>query len=379
MSTTAILKDLVSFKSISKTSNLDIVDYLEHHLGALGFECVRIMSPDEPTRANLLCKIGPDTEGGLMLSGHMDVVPVAGQNWHSDPFTLTQKEHKLFGRGTADMKGFIAVTCAALKSMSRANFKKPLSLLWTYDEEVGCTGSAVAAPMLKHYLHHLPKAALIGEPTDFSIVRMHAGHVTVKIHIKGKGAHSSDPELGISAIKAAHQALQGIFALEDELKTEVSLREYFKRPFVTVNVGEIHGGSAVNIVPDEVTITLGFRPLPKISSAGIFERIMQASNRFVQDKRAVISGMIEKNTPAMITEAGNELEKILTPLAQPNQCPAAQFATDAGNLSAHGIECLIFGPGTIDVAHQANEWIDERDLGFATEKITNVIERWCHK
>jgi acetylornithine deacetylase len=375
-SVTAILAELVSFKSISKTANLDIVEYLDRHFKGLGFDTMRIMSPDEPKRANLLCKIGPDADGGLMLSGHMDVVPVAGQTWDSDPFVLTQKEQKLIGRGSADMKGFIAATCIALKTTSFTKLKKPLTLLWTYDEEIGCTGSAVAAPLLKQYVHNVPKAALIGEPTDFAILRMHSGHVTVTIKVQGKGAHSSDPDLGISAIKAAHQVLTGIFAVEQELKSETSLIDYFKRPFVSLNVGEIHGGSAVNIVPDEVIISLGFRPLPKVPVENIFERIMTSCHRFLEDKRAIITGSIEKITPAMITNPGSDLEAILKPLAKNNESVAAQFSTDAGNLSQHGIECLIFGPGTIDVAHQANEWILERDLELAVGKVTTIVDQW---
>ncbi|HXW52652.1 MAG TPA: M20/M25/M40 family metallo-hydrolase, partial [Myxococcota bacterium] len=213
LSPVEILKDLVAFPSTSKRTNVDIALYLEHHLARLGFDIIKIASVDEPERRNLLCKIGPDVEGGLMLSGHMDVVPVVGQAWDSDPFVLTEKDGKLFGRGTADMKGFIAATCSALTDYPLDRLNKPLILLFTYDEEVGCVGSAQAAPLLSRHMRYLPKACIIGEPTDFHILRMHTGHVTVRIHIKGKGVHSSDPRLGISAIKGLYHALEGLFAL----------------------------------------------------------------------------------------------------------------------------------------------------------------------
>lgn len=370
------LRELISFKSVSRQPNGEIVDYLARKLTLLGFDTVRIDSEDEPKRANLLCSIGPDHEGGLMLSGHMDVVPVTGQNWHSDPFSLTETGNRLIGRGTADMKGFIAATCCALAKVPLNKLTKPLTLLWTFDEEIGCLGSAIAAPLLKKHLTHLPRAAVIGEPTDFNILRMHAGHVTVKLRVKGKGAHSSDPDLGISAIKAINRALGGIFDLEEELKQEKSLSEHFKRPFVTVNVGEIHGGSAVNIVPDEAFAIIGFRPLPHVSVDAIFERILHACKRYQQDDRAIITASIERNSPAMITDAGSELEHILRPLAKPGGSSAAQYSTDGGNLNQSGIECLIFGPGTIDVAHQANEWIDKADLLLASDKIAMIIDRW---
>jgi acetylornithine deacetylase len=371
-----ILRDLVSFKSISNQQNLDVIDYLEHLLRPIGFDIVRIMSPDLPKRANLLCKIGPDTDYGLMLSGHLDVVPVLGQNWDSDPFCLTEKENKLIARGAADMKGFIAAACLALSEMKLHGLKKPLTLLWTYDEEVGCLGSAQAAPLLKTYLTHLPSAAIIGEPTNFNILRMHAGHVTVKIHVKGRGAHSSDPDRGISAIKAMHQILHGLFALEEKLKSEISLPEYFERPFVIMNVGEIHGGSAVNIVPDETFINLGFRPLPDTSIDVMFERIVSTCQRSLSIDGASFHASIEKCSPPMITQKNSTLEQALLPFARKTSTCAAQYATDGGNLSQAGIECLVFGPGTIDVAHKANEWIDKGDLKDAAKKLSHIIKQW---
>lgn len=370
-----MLKDLVGFSSISKRSNLDVVDYLESQLSPLGFDCVRIMSPDEPARANLLCKIGPDVNGGLMLSGHMDVVPVAGQNWDQDPFTLTEKEGRLVGRGSADMKGFIAAVVCALKKYPLNQLKKPLSLLWTYDEEVGCTGSHVAAPLLKNYFAHLPKAALIGEPTEFSVLRMHAGHVTVTVRAKGVGAHSSDPDLGVSAIKTLHHALTGIFALEDELRRETSLVEFFKRPFVIMNVGEIHGGTAVNIVPDEAHAVIGFRPLPQTSIEDIIDRMQKAARRTQPSPAADVTFSVDKCSPPMFTKEGSALEQVLRPHAFAG-ASSAQYATDGGNLSQQGIECLIFGPGSIDVAHKANEWIKKADVLKASEKIANVLDGW---
>lgn len=369
-----LLRTLISFKSISRQSNLDVVDFLEAFLRPLGFETTRIKSPEEPLRANLLCRIGPDREGGLMLSGHTDVVPVAGQNWLNDPFCLTEQEGKLIGRGTADMKGFIAATCHALTKMSLSQLKKPLTLLWTYDEEVGCQGSAVAMPQLKNYLKFLPKAALIGEPTDFKILRMHSGHVTMRISAKGKGAHSSDPDLGISAIKAINAALNGIFELEEELKAETSHEEFFKRPFVSLNVGQIHGGSAVNIVPDEAYVLVGFRPLPNTSIEKTYERIVMACKRHQRDERVRLTTGIEACTPPMITHSGSILERVVMPEAKSKDTGAAQFSTDGGNISQGGIECLIFGPGTIDVAHQANEWIYREDLFTAATKIGRIVD-----
>lgn len=373
-----ILRDLVAFKTISRLSNEDLILYLEQFLKPLGFDLIRIKCPDEPERYNLLARIGPDVPGGLMLSGHTDVVPVQGQNWQSDPFVLTKQDGRLIGRGATDMKGFIAATLFTLKNFPLKNLTKPLSLLFTYDEEVGCQGSQQAAALLNEYFTHMPTAALIGEPTDFNILRMHAGHVTMKIHAKGKGAHSSDPDLGINAIKAMNKALTNIFLLEEQLKSEKTYVDHFKRPFVTLNVGEIHGGSAVNIIPDEAEILVGFRPMPDTSVDTMVNRIHDAAINAQTDERIKINTTMLKCTPAMVTPAGTKLEQILLPLANTTQS-AAQYATDGGNLRTAGLECLIFGPGSIDVAHQANEWILLEDLLVATKKLEQILRAWFHK
>ncbi len=376
-SLTSTLSQLISFKTVSRTPNLSLIDYLDDLSKELGFKTVRIPNPEDQNRTNLLCKIGPDCAGGLMLSGHTDVVPSLGQDWHSDPFQLLERDGYFFGRGTTDMKGFIAATYVALSRMDLKKLSKPLSLLWTYDEEIGCRGSFVAAPLLTKYFKHLPEAALIGEPTDFQILRMHSGHVTVKISAKGKGAHSSDPALGISAIKALNQVMSGIFELEQELTLETSLPQFFKRPFVTLNVGEIKGGSAVNIIPDEASASLGFRPLPDSSVESIFERIRARALKSCTVPGAKINVVLEHCSPAMMTKPGTKLENILNAHKKAGDQVSAAFSTDAGNLNQSGIECLIFGPGSIDIAHQANEWVLKADLELAVHKLKSIVEEYC--
>lgn len=375
-STVSILQNLISFKTISGQSNLLMLDYLEHWAKRFGFRCTRIFEKATPDRANLLCEIGPSAPGGLMLSGHTDVVPVAGQKWSSDPFCLKEESDRFIGRGTADMKGFIAATCFALQNLDLKRLKRPLSLLWTYDEETGAHGASLAARKLIKHMAILPEAAIIGEPTSFKILRKHAGHVTVKISVKGKGAHSSDPSLGISAIKALSEILHGIFMLETELRNELIADEHFKRPFVTMNVGVIEGGSAVNIIPDEASAIIGFRPLPQTSIEALMARIRGTAQHYCKTPGAVITVNQELVVPAMVTKANTRLEQTLLPLAKPDAQVAAAFATDAGHLNKLGIECLIFGPGSIDVAHQANEWILKSDLDDGVSKISRVIEEY---
>ncbi len=360
-----ILGFLVSCPTVSYSSNLAIIDFLDDFFAHLGFKNSRIAHPNDPKRSNLLCQVGPDYPGGLMLSGHTDVVPIEGQDWSSDPFELIEKNGCYFGRGTTDMKGFIAAVCCAVSQLNLNKLTKPLSLLWTYDEEIGCQGSAIAAPLLKNYFKYLPEVALIGEPTDFTILRMHSGHVSLKIIAKGKGAHSSNPSLGISAIKALNRVLNAVFKLEEELAQET--------PRVNLNVGQIIGGSAVNIIPDEATAIIGFRPLPTSSIKDLFSRIEQAALKPSQEFGVKISVILEQSSPPMLTPADTKLEKILKIYARPSEQIAAAFSTDGGNLCEHNIPCLIFGPGTINIAHQANEYINKADLQQAVDKLRNVI------
>lgn len=361
-----IIRFLVSSPTVSSAPNLEIIDYLDNFFSNLGFTNIRISHPQDPKRANLLCKIGPELPGGLMISGHTDVVPVSGQNWSSDPFKLSEKNGRYIGRGTTDMKGFIAASCYALSRIDFTALKIPLSLLWTYDEEIGCSGSAVAAPLLKNYFKYLPEAALIGEPTDFNIFSMHSGHASLRITVKGKGAHSSNPRLGISAIKGLNQILSALFKFEEELKQEG----------ISLNVGHINGGSAVNIIPDEATAVIGFRPLPDSSIDVIFKRIEHIAQGACYEPGAKISVTLEQCTPPMMSKSGSRLEKVISAYARPSEQRAAAFSTDAGNLSVQGINCLIFGPGSIDIAHQADEYINIADLEQAVDTISNIVKNY---
>lgn len=357
-----ILRDLIAFKTISHGSTTQIMEYLAGFSKNLGFKTSFISDINNSHQQNLLCHIGPKVPHGLMLCGHVDVVPVQGQDWLFDPFSLTKKDDKLIGRGVADMKGFIAATYFALANFSLSKIKKPLSLLWTYDEEVGCLGSKMAIGVLKDFLLVLPSWSIIGEPTDFNIFSKHKGHTEVLLRVKGKGAHSSLPGLGISAIKTLNKALTAIFSLEKELN------------LVCLNVGKIEGGTAINIIPDEAKALVGFRALPNMKMEDIFLKIKEEIFKATKDEDAKISLEIINDIPSMSPKKDHKnFLKILKPFANSSIEPLAPFATDGGNLSLLGIECLIFGPGSIAVAHQANEWVFAKDLELYAQKLTQIL------
>jgi acetylornithine deacetylase len=286
---------------------------------------------------------------------------------------LTERSGKLFGRGASDMKGFIAATLTSFSQIDLKSLKRPLVLVFTYDEEIGCKGSSQFVAKHRSLPDWYPKEALIGEPTDLRILRMHPGHVTFQVTVKGKAAHSSKPDLGLSAIKAASRVIGLLETLEQELMGERRLEEHLERPYVTLNIGIIQGGQAVNIVPDHCEILVGYRPLPGDDPRGVFMRFEE----MLHNSDLSASSTLQTITPALLTQDGTPLKSLLVPHALGTHAGAAAFATDGGNLSTLGISCLIFGPGSMDVAHKADEFIEQEALRAAPKAIADIIRRRC--
>ncbi len=379
MATIPVVDDLarlVAFPTVSNRPNVELAAWLAERCEALGFRVERFPDPSDPGKCSLICTIGPASTDGLVLSGHMDVVPTEDQPWSSDPFRLTERDGLLFGRGTADMKGFFAAALQALARIPRDAWRRELALVWTHDEEVGCLGSQALVEAWDEVGRPLPTACLIGEPTGFEILRMHPGHVGVEIAITGRAAHSSRPDLGINAVEAAADAIRAVREVAAQLRAErrSDLPE-LERPWVAVNTATIRGGTAINIVPDRAVVTLGYRPLPGDDPAEVFHRIRAAVDALDLDARAEVARL--RVTPAMLTPAGTPLEALLRPHASRPGCGAATFATDGGNLARLGLRPLVFGPGSIEVAHQADEYVPARDLLRAVDVLEAVVRRRC--
>jgi acetylornithine deacetylase len=372
-----LLKTLIGFDTVSSKPVTGLAAFMAAECERLGFRVEILTDPDDDTKANVVCMAGPQKEGGLILSGHMDVVPTEDQPWLSDPFVLTERQGKLYGRGTADMKGFLACTLTALSNVDVKSLREPLALIWTYDEEVGCRGSHKLVHALQKTPRILPTEALIGEPTDFRILRMHPGHVSLKITTKGQAAHSSKPDQGASAIKVMNRILRTIEDLELELMSEKRMEGQLERPFVTLNVGCIKGGQAINIVPDRCEILVGYRQLPGDEPLAVYERI-KARIADLQIKEPLgFTIEVLSITPSLLTPENQPLQATLTPHACTPKTGAAAFGTDGGNLAALGIRSLIFGPGSIDVAHKANEFIEPQALSQATRAIEQIVHSRC--
>ena len=368
------LSRLVAFESVSSRPLDGLAAWIAQRCEDLGFKVQTYRDPRSEGKCSLLCTIGPEGTDGLVLTGHMDVVPTEGQPWSSDPFVVQERDGKLYGRGTADMKGFFAATLHALSRIHPKDYQRELALVWTHDEEVGCLGSAWLVDQIRNEQRTLPTACLVGEPTDFQILRMHPGHVAVEMTVRGQAAHSSRPDLGRNAIEGAARLVEIARGIAADLEQETSPIPELERPWVTFNVGRIHGGTAVNIVPDQCALELGYRPLPGMDPEAVYERLKEA---VPADLRADTEVRLVRVTPSLLTPDGTPLQGVLHDHARHAHCGAATFATDGGNLAKLGMQPLVFGPGSINVAHQADEYLERQALLDAIDIIEDVVRRQC--
>ncbi len=374
-----LLARLVSFDTTSHNSNLPIADFICDYLDRPGVRIERNFSPDGD-KTNLIVTVGPETDGGtrdgLMLSGHMDVVPALEPDWHTDPFDLTETDSAYVGRGACDMKGFVALAINQAARVHAMRLRHPLALVLTYDEELGTLGA-------RHFVSTwpeeqvLPRRSIIGEPTSLEVVRMHKGHATVRLIFRGLSAHSGYPHLGRNAIEPAAQAVGGVADLRRALEREAHPQgEYFPEvPFVALNVAQIMGGAAVNIVPDQCIIDIGIRVLPGMTAGPIAERLRLAIAAAVGNHEFEL-GDIEESPPMLLDEA-NDLYTALCQRLGQNGTVSASYATDAGWFQTAGFECLLWGPGTIEVAHKPNESIPKNELARASELLTGFVDQFC--
>jgi acetylornithine deacetylase len=365
MSVEETLAALVAFPTVSDRPVTGIAAWLAQRCEDAGLTVERLEAPGEG-KCNLVCRKGPVGTDGLVLSGHMDVVPVDGQPWTSDPFRLTRRGDRLVGRGACDMKAFLAAVVEALPLVGR--LERELVLVWTCDEEVGCLGSRDLAE--KRAGRPVPSLCLIGEPTSFRILRMHPGHTAVRLTCRGRAAHSSRPDLGENAIRKVAPVLSALDALADEWRRDRRFEDLLDRPYVVMNVGRIAGGTAINVVPDRCTLDVGFRPLPGMDEASLVARIAERVS-----PHATVETL--RVTPPLLTEEGTALEDLLRPHATDPRLGAASYATDGGNLAKLGTRTLVFGPGSIEVAHQADEFVPVAELNRCVEVVADVVRRRC--
>jgi len=369
---------LIAWDTVSHRPLTAMAGWLADRAEDAGMKVERFESA--PGKVNVVASAGPPGSDGLGLSGHMDVVPVEGQAWSTDPFRLSIQGDRLLGRGTCDMKGFIAASVEAIARLDLRSLRRELVLVWTHDEEVGCQGSAQLVSDLAAAGRRLPEAMVVGEPTSFRIAHLHPGHATLRIRCTGRPAHSSRPALGLSAIKIAGRVLAVLNELEVALEAVRGHEGVLDTPHTVMNVGRIRGGEAINIVPERCALDVGFRPLPGVAFADIRAELMDRLAPVIATVR-LHGGDIAVDdvqcSEGLHTSASCGHVDLLRPHAVGDALVGVPFATDAGNLSALGCRSLVFGPGSIDVAHRPDEFLERKDLARTVDIVQDLIRRRC--
>ena len=379
LSDAELLARLVPFDSTSQKSNLPIVDFICDYLHEPRITVVRQVSA-EGDKANVVVRAGgggADDGGGLILSGHLDVVPANEPDWRSDPFQLTETEDLFIGRGTCDMKGFVALAVNRVRAAVDQDLSAPLALVLTYDEEVGMHGANQLVETWQD-LPDLPGSAIIGEPTSLRVVRMHKGHAAIRVTIRGRSAHSAHPSLGINAIEPAARIVTALTGLRTTMADErVGTSEFFPdAPFVTLNVAQVRGGEAVNIVPDRCTVDVGIRVLPGMDSKAAIDRVRRTIESV--DDRGDCTFEVLYDSPPMLLGETSATYRRLCDLVSQSETLGAAYATDAGVLQQAGLECALLGPGSIAVAHRPNESLPKAEFAEAGRLIDRAIRTFCH-
>ncbi len=361
---TEILSKLVSFDTTSRNSNLPMIDYIESYLRGHGIESLRV-ADDTGEKSSLFATIGPAGVPGVGLSGHTDVVPVDGQDWDTNPFELTERGGRLYGRGACDMKGFLACVMAAVPDFKRRNLKVPVHIVFSYDEEVGCTG---VRPMIDEFGARLtkPRMVIVGEPTNMTVVDAHKGPVRWGVTITGRPAHSSMAHLGVNTIAAAGELLAELATMEEELKTS-PYDARFDPPYTTLQVTEIGGGAASNIVPAETWFGWEIRGMPGVDPDQVEARLRRKADAVASDmKHTAPEAGIEitrwNDVPSFAADPASEVLSLALNLVGQNETYAVSYATEASLFHAAGAPSIVCGPGDIAQAHTPNEWIETAQL-----------------
>ena len=373
----AVLGQLIAFDSVSDSSNLPIIAFVEDYLRGHGIESRRAPN-GAGDKAAILATVGPRVDGGVVLSGHTDVVPVDGQPWSSPPFELRQTSGRVYGRGACDMKGFDACVLAMAPAFRDAGLKRPVHIVLSYDEETTCLGSRdVIAWFGKD--EPIPAMAIVGEPTMMAVADAHKSVATFRTIVTGHEAHSALLELGANAVAAAADVVSEIGRLAREYE-EGPLDPRFTPSYSTLHVGMIHGGTARNILARECVFNWEFRGLPGVTTASAAEKVQAFVDEVATPRLTrFVSGpsiltKMEVDVPPLAAEPGSAAEALALRLTRSNRTIAVSFATEAGHFQAAGLSTIVCGPGSIDQAHKPDEFVDEAQLKACVEFLERLAQ-----
>ena len=371
--TVDLLQRFIQFPTVSSQPILKFAAEMAERGEAVGGIVHRFET--SPTKQNIVVQIGPEGHDALGLSGHMDVVPVEGQAWSMDPFEGVIDQGAVWGRGACDMKAFLATVYSILERFPVHKMKRGIMLMWTHDEEIGCVGASHMPHQCKDLV--IPKNTLIGEPTSQQIFHHHGGHCTLEITVKGYPAHSSKPHLGVSATHWLFEAWSIIREWEQWMNTQVS---EIVGTAPILNVAQIHAGSAINIIPEHGKLRLGLRPMPGHNHTVLIDNLQHRLTP-IQSHAKEAGARIELNiiqaAAPLYTPLPTLLEQAIQKSSPNTACLGAPFATDGGCLAEMGTQPLIWGPGSIDVAHQPNECVRIEELNQYEHALESILRSWC--
>jgi len=376
-----ILERLVGFATVSRDSNLELIRFIEAYLAGHGVQS-ELFYNEEGSKANLFATIGPLTSGGVVLSGHTDVVPVDGQAWTVDPFRLTQKDGRLYGRGTADMKGFIASVLAAVPTFVQRALLRPVHLAFSYDEEVGCLG---VRPMLAELQKrpHKPRLCLIGEPTELKPVLGHKGKLAMRCEVRGAACHSAYAPYGVNAIEYAAQLIGQLGTIAARLAHPDQHDPRFDPPFSTVQTGVIKGGRALNIVPAECEFDFEVRALPDFDAQDVANQLQAYAEEQVLPRMRAVHADTDVRLrplsayPGLATPPESEAARLLALLSNSSEFATVAFGTEGGLFDQAGIPTVVCGPGSMDQGHKPDEFIALDQLRGCDAMLIRLADYLC--
>ncbi|SHH70508.1 acetylornithine deacetylase [Pollutimonas bauzanensis] len=372
-----MIAKLVGFDTVSRNSNLQLIHYIRDYLAGHGVQSHLVASP-EGTKANLFATVGPAVEGGIVLSGHTDVVPVDGQPWDTDPFSLAQKDGRLYGRGTCDMKSFSAVALAMVPDMLEKGLKRPIHFALSYDEEIGCFG---APSMIDRLVTDIakPSAVIVGEPTSMRPIVAHKGIAALRTTIIGHEAHSSQVHRGVSAVTTAARLISFIDDMMAANQAGADPQCRFEPPYTTLHVGVVHGGTAINIISRECSFIWDIRALPGDDWRRYLDRFQDYANTLLPAMRAIapaasITTEIMADAPPL-QDRGGAAQELVFGLCGHAHGDVVAYAAEAGQFQERGFSVVLCGPGSIDQAHQPNEYIDVSQVSACEKFLEDVTDQ----
>lgn len=365
-----ILAKLISFDTTSHKSNLALIEWVEDFLTSKDVPFERVNEGNG--KSSLLARVGPAGQGGVVLSGHTDVVPTVGQPWSSDPYQLAVRNARFYGRGTSDMKSFLALALAHVDYWKSKPLKKPVWLAFSHDEEIGCLG---AAPMAQFINAHdiAPSLVVIGEPTDMKLVTAHKGILSYETIITGREAHSSMPQQGVNAVMLMGELIHTLNEISIRARKKASKKSIFTPNYSTVHVGVVEGGTARNIIPRHARIAWEVRPLPGTDVDGLLAPFhkkceeLQAAMKSIDKDTSVVTRQLTHVHGLGAVDEGSEHIALAKRLANTNHAEVVSYGTEGGIFQHHGLHVVICGPGSIDQAHQPDEFVEsaQLELGMA--------------